>query len=119
MRPAYPPASDIEPDIERAPSGTNVTRRQHDKPAAPQLIEASERACALGEFSALDLTGVPARVRHRTPLMSCRLLQVGGQGSPARGIQSDLLWQQNTATKRLTIDMLDGVFWRARDLLGS
>jgi hypothetical protein len=28
------------------------------------------------------------------------------------------LWQQNTATRRLTTDMLDGVFLRARELLG-
>jgi len=27
------------------------------------------------------------------------------------------LWQQNTNTGRLTAAMLDGVFWRARELL--
>ena len=29
------------------------------------------------------------------------------------------LWQQNTATGRLTTDMLDAVLWRARALLGD
>jgi hypothetical protein len=28
------------------------------------------------------------------------------------------LWQQNTSTRKLTEEMLDGVFFRARELLG-
>lgn len=47
-----------------------------------------------------------------------RLGRVGSR-SARSGRQNDLLWHQNTATKRLTADMLDGVFVRARLLVGG
>jgi hypothetical protein len=42
----------------------------------------------------------------------------GLPGGPLRR-RNVQLWQQNTATRRLTEEMLDAVFWRARELLDN
>jgi hypothetical protein len=52
------------------------------------------------ECHALALAGLPTRM-----------------ASGRSWVQNDLLWKQNTATKRLTVEMLDRIFWTARELL--
>jgi hypothetical protein len=55
--------------------------------------------------------------RHFEPLTILGLTSVAVAPAGSLRRRSVQLWQQNTSTRRLTANMLDAVFWRARMLL--
>ncbi|HEV3463635.1 MAG TPA: uracil-DNA glycosylase [Actinomycetota bacterium] len=96
-------------------------------------LPAERDACAswlAGELALLDLRVVVAlgafawdqALRHLGPVRPKPRFTHGAEASLPGGcvlLGSYHVSQQNTATRRLTADMLDAVFWRARVLLGG